>query len=280
MQILIKQNVIQLLKTIKSVLPQPNLLPTTWKGVLKVLGKTCLSRTTFLCSICHQQCIKTKYGIKKCMNNNCLLYTKKLKSNEIVEIVNFDVRSQIQSIVRRNISVLSHQELFPKSDICYGSRYQQVSMQQRNPITIILHSDGAPLIKTSKQSLSPCLASIAELPPPIREYQMNIIIVALWSSRKRPNVVIFLEESVKEFKYLMKNETSLFINERGFNIILLTQYFVSDLPAKALFCNTINFNGYYACSCCCTKGTTIGCPRINVTLSILSLILFLLDQRT
>ena len=142
-----------MLKTLKSILPQPNLLPTTWKGVLKVLGKTCLSRTTFLCSTCQQQCIKTKYGMKKCMNNSCLLYTKKLKSNEIVEIVNFDVRSQIQSIVRRNISVLSHPELFPKSDICYGSRYQQVSMQQRNPITIILHSDGAPLIKTSKQSL-------------------------------------------------------------------------------------------------------------------------------
>ncbi|CAF4724875.1 unnamed protein product, partial [Rotaria sp. Silwood2] len=148
-----KQNVIQLLKTIKSILPQPNIMPTTWKGVLKVLGKTCLSRTTFLCSTCHQQCIKTKYGIKKCKNNNCFLYTKTLKSNEIVEIVNFDIRSQIQSIMRRNISVLSHQELFPESDICYGSRYQQISLQRRNPITIILHSDGAPLIKTSKQSL-------------------------------------------------------------------------------------------------------------------------------
>ncbi|CAF1598178.1 unnamed protein product, partial [Didymodactylos carnosus] len=61
-------------------------------------------------------------------------------------------------------------------------------------------------------------------------------------------------ESVKELKYLMNNGTSLFINEHEFNIILLTRYFVSDLPAKALFCNTINFNGYYACSCCRTKG--------------------------
>ncbi|CAF0759304.1 unnamed protein product, partial [Didymodactylos carnosus] len=34
-----KENVIQLLKTIKSILPQPNLMPTTWKGILKVLGE-------------------------------------------------------------------------------------------------------------------------------------------------------------------------------------------------------------------------------------------------
>ncbi|CAF4535255.1 unnamed protein product, partial [Didymodactylos carnosus] len=60
-----KQNVLRLLKIIKSLLPQPNSLPTTWKSILKVFGKSCTSTTTFLCSNCEQQCIKTKYGIKR-----------------------------------------------------------------------------------------------------------------------------------------------------------------------------------------------------------------------
>ncbi|CAF4602001.1 unnamed protein product, partial [Didymodactylos carnosus] len=156
-----------------------------------------------------------------------------LKSNEITEVVNLDIRSQIQAIIRRNKHVLSRQELFPKSDVCYGEHYQTTSAQKSNPITIILHSDGASLIRTSKQALWPVFASIVEIPPPVREYQKNIIVVALWSSKKKPNVNIFLEECVRELKYLMIVGTSIFVDDEEFNVVLSTQYFVSDLPAKS-----------------------------------------------
>ncbi|CAF1345618.1 unnamed protein product [Didymodactylos carnosus] len=129
-----------------------------------------------------------------------------------------------------------------------------MSAKKKNPVTLIVHSDGAPLIRTTRVSLWPCFASIVELPPPVREYQTNIVVLALWSAKQKPNVNVFLEETMKDLKDLMRHGTSIFIGDQEYNICLSTQFFLSDLPAKALFCHTINFNGYSACTCCCTKG--------------------------
>ena len=93
-----------------------------------------------------------------------------------------------------------------------------------------------------------------ELPPPVREYQQNIAVLALWSSRIKPDPNVFLNETIEELKHLIENGTSIFINKEEYQIVVRTQCFVSDLPAKALFCRTINFNGYSACSECCSTG--------------------------
>ncbi|CAF0999332.1 unnamed protein product, partial [Didymodactylos carnosus] len=249
-----KKNVLRLLKLFKSLLPQPNLLPTTWKSILKLFDKHCLSSTKYLCLKCDALCHSSKYGQKKCVNPKCLLNKKTLKRTEITEIVTLDIKSQLETILYRNQNILNKNELFPEGDIHYGEFYQANHSQKRNAITLILHCDGAPLAKASKQCLWPCFASIIELPPPIREYQRNIVVVALWAGKKKPNANIFLEDTIYQLKYLMSNKFSLFIDQLEYEISLSTQFFISDLPAKSLFLNTISFNGYYACSYCCTKG--------------------------
>jgi hypothetical protein len=121
-----------------------------------------------------------------------------LKTSEIVEIVNLDIRTQMKSIITRNISFLTQNHyLFPSSDITSGSFYRSTKSNTKcNTITLILHTDGAPLVRSTKQAIWPCFGSIVELPPPIREYQKNIILLALWSSRTKPNVSIFLEKTM------------------------------------------------------------------------------------
>ncbi|CAF1502758.1 unnamed protein product, partial [Adineta ricciae] len=109
-------------------------------------------------------------------------------------------------------------------------------------------------VKSSKQSLWPCFASLVELPPPVRDYQKNIILMSLWTSKKKPDANVFLEKTIAELKHLINRGTSIFINGYQYQITLQTQYFVSDLPAKALFSKTINFNGYSASTECCSKG--------------------------
>jgi hypothetical protein len=88
-------------------------------------------------------------------------------------------------------------DYFPKSDISSGAFYQTTMSESKcNTITLVLHTDGAPLIRTTKQSIWPLFASIVEIPPPVREYKKNIILLALWSSKSKPDVNVFLKHTV------------------------------------------------------------------------------------
>ena len=249
-----KHAAIQLLRIIKMFLPKPNRLPTSWKGIMKVLGRVSTSRTTFLCSACLQQCQKNRYNTKSCRNERCSLRNRPMKSKDIVELVHLDIRTQVQSISLRNQLLLNRKELYPMTDVCYSEFYRNKSDITANRITFIVHVDGSPLVKSSKQSMWPCFASIVELPPPIRDYQKNIVLLSLWVSRVKPDPDVFLHETIEELKLLINNGTSIFINEQEYEIFFRTQYFISDLPAKALFCKTISFNGYSACTVCHSTG--------------------------
>ncbi|CAF1096889.1 unnamed protein product, partial [Didymodactylos carnosus] len=230
-----KSTIIKLMKLVKLILPNPNLLPTTHKSILGTFGKTTLSTTKHLCS-------------------HCLSVNKILRNNQITEVVTLDIRSRIRLIIRRNMSLMSeHTELFPQSDISHFSHYRTTTINQVNTITLMLYADGAPLVRSTKRWLWPCFASIVEIPPPARDHEQNIMVVALWVGRGKPGVNVFLNESIQQIKDLMDNGTTIFVDDNEFKIILRTQCFISELPAKSLFLKTVNFNGYYACTCCETS---------------------------
>ncbi|CAF1483624.1 unnamed protein product [Adineta ricciae] len=259
-----KRTVIGLLRIIKGLLPTPNRLPTTWKGILKALGHVSTSHSSYLCANCLKHCRKNLHGVKSCVDEECIKRNRMLKSNEIVELTHLDIRSQIQAILTRNQPLLNRCDLYPATDVCFADHYRNQSDSMSNRVTLIVHTDGAPVVKSSKQSLWPCFASLVELPPPVRDYQKNIILMSLWTSKKKPDANVFLEETIEELKHLINRGTSIFINGYEYQITLQTQYFVSDLPAKALFCRTINFNGYSACTECCSKGEWSGLYKVVV----------------
>lgn len=118
----------------------------------------------------------------------------------------------------------------------------------------MLHADGAPLVRSSQQSLWPVFANIVEIPPPFREYQRNILVLALWSSRKKPDVDALLNATLAQLKTLMKYGTTICLNNQEYHFVIRIQGFIADLPAKSLFLKTINFNGRHACTWCCTPG--------------------------
>lgn len=249
-----KEKVNSLLRLIKNLLPKPNILPSTLKSVNKSFHHLSSTSTTLLCSDCYQSCETPRKRARTCVNPSCTTAFQRRRSTEIIEIVRFDVRSQIKSIMSRNVQFINKSKFFPPSDICFGEQYQHSSSTNSDKISLIVHSDGAPIVRSSKQSIWPCFASITEIPPPMREFQSNIIILALWLSKKKPDVNIFLKETVNDLSLLIHNVTSIFICNREYKIQLATQFFVSDLPAKALFCCTTYFNGYSACTFCCSRG--------------------------
>ncbi|CAF2197813.1 unnamed protein product [Rotaria magnacalcarata] len=229
---------------IKSILPTPNKLPTTFRQILKIFGKSPTFVTKFYCNSCLTLTTKQN-GQHYCTNSTCSLADLQLSKRQLTELVTLNIREKLQSIVRRNLSLFSsHEELFPAFDIPSGARYQSTTKNVVHLITLHIHADGAPLVRSTKSAIWPCFSSIVELPPPVREYQSNILTLGLWVSCIKPDVYLFLEDIIEQLTELSENGTTIFVNCLEFKIYVKTQLLVSDLPAKSLFMKTINFNGF------------------------------------
>jgi hypothetical protein len=79
------------------------------------------------------------------------------------------------------------------------------------------------------------------------------MVLCLWLSSIKPEVNLFMNDCIRQLVDL-SSPFILIINNEQFLISVKMQLFVSDLPAKALFWKTINYNGYNACSNCKTEG--------------------------
>ncbi|CAM4842902.1 unnamed protein product [Rotaria magnacalcarata] len=248
----------KLLQLIKSLLPSPNHLLTSHKQILKQCGRTTMFTAQHYCVHCSDIASSLKLGGKMCSSINCIGSQRTLQTHELTEVVTVNIRSRLESILSCNIEVLTGKtnHLFPSGDISRFKYYRLNTMNKENDnvISLILHADGAPLIRSTKQSLWPCYASIIELPPPIREYKSNILTLALWASRKKPDPDIFLDFMMHQLRALIERGTSIFIDHIEYRFLIRIQCFIADLPAKALLLKTINFNGRNACTYCLSPG--------------------------
>lgn len=198
-----------LLTIIKSLLPIPNLLLTVYDGIMKSPVNDFGHYTIkYFCNHCNPPCLINS-GKTRRRKERCSFMNKMLASRDMNEIViTFDLKNQLKSIISRNQSVFGEVKDFKPFDIHSGLYYQDstsfislIKKNDENPVitvTINIHTDDAPLVPTSKASLWPCMGSMVELPPHIREQQGNIIILALWISSVRPDVDLFMQDSIQQ----------------------------------------------------------------------------------
>lgn len=253
-----KTKVVSMMRLIKRILPSTNKLPTSFQQILRIYGKTPCSTEKYYCNSCFSSTTKES-GQHYCNNIKCSLHNCQLSKREVTEVVIVNIREKLQSIIKRNFSLLSKaEELYPSFDIPSGIRYKNKTKNTSFPVTLLIHADGAPLVRSTKSAVWPCFGAIVELPPPVREYQSNILTLGLWVSAIKPNVNFFLEDIIEQLLDLSKHGTTIFIDENEIKLNVNMQYFISDLPAKSLFMKTINFNGYYACTNCITEGNFRG----------------------
>ncbi|CAF1508484.1 unnamed protein product [Rotaria sordida] len=90
-----KEKVNGFLRLIKHLFPKPNLLPSTLKRMNKLLHHVPSTSTTLLCSDCYHSCNAPGIRSQICVNPNCTTSFRQRRTTEIIEIVRFDVRSQI-----------------------------------------------------------------------------------------------------------------------------------------------------------------------------------------
>ena len=137
-------------------------------------------------------------------------------------------------------------------DIQDGRVYQKFiqgepRVRGRRVFSIVVSSDGAPLIKSRKFSIWPLMSFLVELPPQPRYKFENILLTGLWYGQSKPNVPLFLQHFTSELSYLTHG--CEFEDVTGNSIPV-----VPDLPAKSLLFNIKQFNGQFGCSTCTHPG--------------------------
>lgn len=125
MQFFIKSNfnkskVANIMYPIKSILPSSNKLPTTFRQILRVYGKTPSSMEKFFCNDCLALTTR-RNGYQYCNNTTWRFYNLRLSEKEVTEVISIDLREKLQSIIKRNFSLFTGNEnQFPVFDIPGG----------------------------------------------------------------------------------------------------------------------------------------------------------------
>jgi hypothetical protein len=179
------------------------------------------------------------------------------------ELVTNDVKDEIRSTAKRYLNLINEysncsSDLLP-CDLPNGSIYKRLKIENQKQLTILLHTDGAPVTKVGGKSLWPVQATILEIAPPIRDHISAVMVFAAWLGGVHPNRELLWCNVVDQLQDLYENGIIIRLNDKKrikFNIRV--QLVTFDLPALAHSCNIIQFNGYDACPFCKIHGHAIG----------------------
>jgi hypothetical protein len=223
-----------ILKLIKSTLPQPNKCPTNIRKIHKLMvdDKVIkIFKTFYVCKNCKKESQESE------LCSSC--------DAKLVDYVTFDVGYEIESIINRNdnlkyliqsnikfiikylihfftlclilinnfIKITSktedHYNVFSKvaekenknilSNALDGSIYQNYLNNTKNDATISLciNSDGAPLLTSKNCAMWPVISKIVELPDVIGERFENLIFIGLWINAEKPEYELFISKCVE-----------------------------------------------------------------------------------
>ena len=135
-------------------------------------------------------------GKKYCATENCKLVNQSLRNREISEVVTMDIKHQLKTIITRNISLFGNMDFFQPFDINFGSLYKK-SSALHNELNKTSSNTIYPI--TLKSSLWPCLSSVVELIlPQVREKQVSIVVLSLWTSSVKPDVNLFMNDCIEQ----------------------------------------------------------------------------------
>ena len=115
------------------------------------------------------------------------------------------------------------------------------------------------MVKVGSKSLWPIQATLAEIPPPIRDRENAVMIFGSWFGSIHPNRNLLWKPIVEQIQLLHRNGIRLRLSDGSYELFnVRTQLILFDLPALALHMNIKQYNGYSACPNCRTRGELIG----------------------
>lgn len=183
----------------------------------------------------------------------------KLPSENIVEIVTFDVVEQLRLTVNQNLKLLENYQRQARdrttedpSDIVQGDVYQSLLKKHSDFfVSLMIHSDGVPLYKSKNSNAWPMLGALLELPPYARTRHDNVFLLCVWIGRRKPEFSQLFRRLIQKINFA-KN-LGIEIND-GRKIHVLFPMLMGDMPALSAMVNFVEPNSFFACMFCNSKG--------------------------
>jgi hypothetical protein len=238
---------------------EEEIIPRSKYLLMKFFSTKMLPTFHFECKSCK------KYGIKYLIGCNIekelpCCRCKKINSMQKPRVlfVTFEVKKLILKLIEKYEDVLIfstvENERFPMRDITNGRIYNEIIAKEGPFIAIGINTDGVQRFNATKHSLWPLYFCLYNLPCDIRLHQENLATCGLFYGQ-HIEMEGFLETFVEEIRKI--NESGGIKTKRGnFKVFCISASL--DAIAKPKLQNQIQFNGYFGCSYCFTKGKPVG----------------------
>lgn len=150
---------------------------------------------------------------------------------------------------------LQKKEVDTIKDVYDGQLYKNLYYNVPKDITLLTFNfnlDGAPITKSSKNSIWPIQIIINELPPPVRF--RYILLAAMWMTTFEPSPQImnlYINVFIDQLRDVMQDGIIIrLLNNKEITFIVRPLCATVDSVARPIIQNRLQFNGHYGCSWC------------------------------
>lgn len=163
--------------------------------------------------------------------------------------------SSLQGRFKRKRNQMTYEDIYD------GEIYRNLfdnngPLSKHENISFVLNTDGAPVFKSSNVSIWPLFLTINELDIKQRMKAENMLLAGLWFGAVKPAMCTFLKPFVETMKAFAKGIECTSPDRGTFSCRAFLLSATADLPARALLCNCVQYNGSFGCWKCLQKGET------------------------
>ena len=223
-----------LLKFIKSLLPEPNIVPSSVYMLDKELNieQNRLQRRQYVCIACNDRINKGQLCPKPECENYRSLAINKTKINPYFLTNNYKLH--FRRVIKKNWpQIIDYKTLLSQTnlitDVCNAQASKTKQEIQHNSICIVLFLDEAEITKTPKaNNIYNILGLIVNLPLRMRSYHINIINFMIWGGYiiNFNNVFQYFDPPLEQFfNHLVEIDESLTVKITQFTFVFSFYFF-------------------------------------------------------
>lgn len=239
---------------------------------------------------------ETKYLIKKFMQpnykheihikcNRCSNYIASLGSEAHCELCDTTIKTlkseyffyipleqQLLHSIQNHIDEILSYYLFVRkqehmTDIHNSRIFENIMAKYSGSILLplIINTDGVKVFNSNQKSLWMIQVMQGWLPPSIRFYPTNIMIIASTFGAKKPNMSDFFFPFLNELRQISrKGGMQYHYKGQTYNFMPIILSCCCDLPAKADVQGMVGHSGHFACSFCLHPGISVAGDKKSV----------------
>ncbi|KAK3929686.1 LOW QUALITY PROTEIN: Halomucin [Frankliniella fusca] len=240
------------LKSTLKFLPTLNIVPKSLYSLLKYVSNLCpLGRETvhFYCSVCQYYLGDTETCCTLCTGSSKKFYQVPLADQIKNLFENHGLAAGIDKYAAERQAAGINDGLY--SDLCDGSVIKNVKTPDGYNLTLVGHTDGLSISKSSNVSVWPLEFVIAELPPHLR--YKYVFVCGIWIDERKTNLNSYLRPFVTEISLLNESGGVKWVHPKTklqHSTTVTVPIFIADAPARAQLQNILSHGGKHCCNVC------------------------------